>query len=48
MTFVTGGAICLVSGIAFALQLDTFRSHLRKAYVARGIMPSLEDNAVNP
>ena len=49
MTFAVGGAICLASGIAFALQLETFRSHLRKAYVARGIMPSLDDtSAVNP
>jgi len=48
MTFVAGGALCLASGFAFTLQLHTFHSHLRKAYVARGIMPSLEDNAVNP
>jgi MFS family permease len=48
-TFVVGGAICLASGIAFYLQFDTFRSHLRKAYVARGIMPSLEDTqAIKP
>jgi len=47
-TFVAGGALCLASGIVFTLQLDTFRSHLRRAYVARGIMPSLEDNPVNP
>ena len=46
MTFVAGGVICLASGIAFYLQFDTFRSHLRKAYVARGIMPSLEDTQV--
>ena len=49
MTFVVGGAICLASGIAFYLQFDTFRSHLRKAYVARGIVPSLEDTqAIKP
>jgi len=48
-TFVTFGGICLVTGVAFSLQLETFRSHLRKAYVARGIMPSLDDTrAVNP
>jgi MFS family permease len=46
MTFVAGGAICLASGIAFYMQFDTFRSHLRKAYVARGIMPSLESTQV--
>ena len=34
MTFVVGGAICLASGSrASTLQFDTFRSHLRKAYV---------------
>ena len=49
LTFVVGGVICVATGIAFTLQLDTFRKHLRKAYVARGIMPSLEDTtAVNP
>jgi MFS family permease len=49
MTFVAGGAICLASGIAFYLQFDTFRSHLRKAYVARGIIPSLDDTRIaNP
>ena len=49
LTFVAGGAICLASGIAFYLQFDTFRSHLRKAYVARGIVPSLDDTqAVKP
>jgi len=46
MTFVVGGAICLASGVAFYLQFDTFRSHLRKAYVARGIVPSHEDTQV--
>ena len=49
MTFVIGGAICLASGAAFYLQFDTFRSHLRKAYVTRGIIPSLEDTRIaNP
>jgi MFS family permease len=49
LTFVVGGVICLVAGIAFTLQLDTFRSHLRKAYVSRGIIPSLEDTRIaNP
>ncbi len=48
-TFVVGGAICFVSGIAFFLQFDTFRTQLRKAYVARGIIPSLEDpQAIKP
>jgi len=49
MTFVVGGAICLASAVAFYLQFETFRSHLRKAYVARGIVPSLEDTqAIKP
>jgi MFS family permease len=49
LTFVVGGVICLVAGIVFTLQLDTFRSHLRKAYVSRGIIPSLEDTRIaNP
>ncbi len=49
LTFVAGGVICLAAGIAFTFQLDTFRAHLRKAYVARGIIPSLEDTrAINP
>ncbi len=49
LTFVIGGAICFVTGIVFTLRLDTFRSHLRKAYVTRGIIPSLEDTRIaNP
>ncbi|MBC8023142.1 MAG: MFS transporter [Burkholderiales bacterium] len=47
LTFVAGGAICLVTGIAFMVQLGTFRTHLRKAYVARGIIPSLEDTRIS-
>jgi MFS family permease len=49
VTFIVFGGICLVAGVAFQLQLQTFRSHLRNAYVARGIMPSLQDTrAINP
>jgi len=49
LTFVVGGVICLVTGILFTLQLDTFRSHLRRAYVSRGIIPSLDDTRIaNP
>ena len=49
VTFMLGGAVSLVTGVVFALQLPTFRSHLRKAYVARGIVPSLEDTqAIKP
>jgi len=42
-TFMVGGAISLAAGIAFTAQLGTFRKHLRKDYVARGIISSLED-----
>jgi MFS family permease len=49
LTFVAGGVICLAAGIAFHAQLATFRSHLKKAYIARGIIPSLEDTRIaNP
>jgi MFS family permease len=49
LTFVVGGVICLATGIAFTLQLDTFRSHLRRAYVSRGMIPTLEDTRIaNP
>ena len=49
VTFIVFGGMCLVAGVAFQLQLRTFRSHLRNAYVARGIMPSLQDTrAINP
>ena len=49
LTFVAGGVISLATGIAFAAQLKTFRSHLRKVYVTRGIIPSLEDTRIaNP
>ncbi len=43
LTFVLGGAISLATGIVFAIQLPTFRSHLRLVYVHRGIMPSHEN-----
>jgi MFS family permease len=49
LTFVAGGVISLATGVAFAAQLKTFRSHLRKVYVTRGIIPSLEDTRIaNP
>jgi len=38
-----------VAGAGFLAQMKTFRTHLRRAYVARGIIPSLEDTRVaNP
>jgi len=48
-TFAVGGVISLVAGAGFLAQMKTFRTHLRRAYVARGIIPSLEDTRVaNP
>jgi len=49
MTFVIFGCITLTTGILFALQMPTFRSHLRTAYVTRGIIPASEDTQMaNP
>jgi MFS family permease len=49
VTFMLGGAVSLVTGVVFALQLPTFRSHLRVAYVTRGIIPASEDTRMgNP
>jgi len=48
-TFVVGGAIALTTGIVFAIQLPSFRSHLRLVYVSRGIIPSSENTRLgNP
>ena len=49
LTFVAGGVISLATGIAFMLQMKTFRSHLRLVYVRRGIIPALDDTRIgNP
>lgn len=49
VTFLLGGSLALVTGVVFALQLPTFRSHLRVAYVTRGIIPASEDTRMgNP
>jgi MFS family permease len=49
LTFVVGGVVSALTGLAFALQMKTFRSHLRKAYVGRGIIPASEDTRMgNP
>ncbi|HET7729647.1 MAG TPA: MFS transporter [Usitatibacter sp.] len=48
-TFVAGGTIALATGVLFAAQMRTFRSHLRVAYVTRGIIPASEDTRMgNP
>jgi len=42
-TFIAGGAISLLAGVVFAMQMPSFRSHLRVMYVRRGIIPASED-----
>jgi len=41
-TFMLGGGLSLLTGVIFALQMPTFRAHLREAYVQRGIIPASE------
>ena len=49
VTFLLGGGLALVTGVVFALQMPTFRTHLRVAYVTRGIIPASEDTRMgNP
>jgi MFS family permease len=48
-TFIAGGAMSLVTGLVFASQLKSFRSHLRLVYVSRGIIPATENTRLgNP
>jgi MFS family permease len=48
-TFMVGGAIALTTGIVFAIQLPSFRSHLRLIYISRGVIPSSENTRLgNP
>ena len=48
-TFIAGGAMSLVTGLVFASQLKSFRSHLRLVYVSRGIIPATENTRMgNP
>jgi MFS family permease len=42
-TFIAGGVISLVTGLLFASQLPSFRTHLRLVYVSRGIIPATEN-----
>ncbi|HLX81134.1 MAG TPA: MFS transporter [Burkholderiales bacterium] len=46
-TFVVGGVISIAAGLFFLARIATFRTHLRKVYVSRGIIPSLEDTQVS-
>ena len=49
MTFVVLGCITLAAGLAFWLQMPTFRAHLRVVYVHRGIIPASDDTHIgNP
>ncbi len=48
-TFIAGGVISLVTGLLFASQLTSFRSHLRLVYVSRGIIPATQNTTLgNP
>ena len=40
LTFLVGGLIALATGIVFALQMPSFRAHLRPVYITRGIIPA--------
>jgi hypothetical protein len=40
VTFMAFGSIALLTGVIFQMQMPTFRSHLRVAYQARGIIPA--------
>jgi hypothetical protein len=49
VTFMLGGAMALLTGVLFQMQMPVFRSHLRLAYVRRGIIPASEDTQMgNP
>jgi MFS family permease len=49
VTFMLGGAMSLLTGVIFAMQMPVFRSHLRLAYVRRGIIPASDDTQMgNP
>ena len=49
LTFVIGGGISLATGTLFALQMGTFRTHLRVVYVSRGIILATDDTRIgNP
>ncbi|HZZ93138.1 MAG TPA: MFS transporter [Usitatibacter sp.] len=49
LTFMVGGAISLLTGLVFLLQMPTFRSQLRVVYIGRGIIPAGENTRMgNP
>ena len=48
-TFMVGGAISVLTGLAFLAQMGTFRTQLRLVYVGRGIIPAGENTRMgNP
>ena len=42
-TFLVGGTIAALTGIAFLAQMPAFRAELRPVYVTRGIIPASND-----
>jgi MFS family permease len=44
LTLIAGGAISLFAGLAFWMQMKSFRAALRPAYVSRGIIPASEES----
>ena len=49
VTFMAFGSVALLTGVIFQMQMPAFRSHLRVAYQARGIIPPSEDTRMgNP
>ncbi len=49
VTFIAGGAVSLLVGTLFAMQMTQFRSGLREAYSRRGIIAATEDTRMgNP
>jgi MFS family permease len=46
LTFVVGGVISTSAGAVFALRMATFRTHLREAYVQRGIIAASDETQV--
>lgn len=43
LTFLAGGVVCAIAGIAFAAALPSFREGLRPLYLKRGIIPGSGD-----
>jgi len=44
LTFLLGGAVCLLAGALFTFGLPAFRAGLRPAYVERGIIPPASED----